>query len=55
MVVAGGTPKSHRSCVSQVISLAVATSALYSDSAEDLDTTVCFFAFQEIGALSRHM
>ena len=40
--------KSFNNCKTQVISQATLAMALYSASAEDLDTTPCFFDLQEI-------
>ena len=42
------TPKSPRSCCSQINSLAAVAIARYSASADDFDTVVCFLDFQEI-------
>ena len=48
-------PMSFRSAAIQVISQAVKAIALYSASAVDRATTLCFLDFQEIGELPRRM
>jgi hypothetical protein len=45
--------RSANSCFNQVISQQVEAIALYSASAKEQDTVVCFFIFQDIGELSR--
>jgi hypothetical protein len=50
-----GIWRSANSCFNQVISQQVEAIALYSASAEERDTIVCFFVFQDIGELPRSM
>lgn len=56
--VVGGmflSPRSLRRAVNQVTSHVVKAMDLYSVSAEDLATTLCFFAFHEMGESPRNM
>ena len=50
-----GIRRFANSCFNQVISQQVDAIALYSASAEEQDTVVCFFVFQDIGELPRSM
>jgi hypothetical protein len=45
--------RSANSCFNQVISQQVEAIALYYTLAEEQDTVVCFFVFQDIGELPR--
>lgn len=49
------TPKSARSRTIQASSLEVYAIDLYLASAEDVNTAVCFFVFQEINAVPKRM